>query len=676
MLPLLSALAIFAAAPPETLVVPLHEIVVIGRRAPEPALTIPAAVSLVSRAQFEATRNISLRDALGAVPGVFVQSRSGAQDVRITIRGFGARGNGERSNAGSMRGIRVLTDGVPLTEPDGRTSLDLADLATVDRIEIARSNASALYGNASGGIVNLRTHLAFDDPFAEYSQRGGSFGFHREQGAAGFALGQGRGVFALANTTFDGWRPHSESSGTIAKLRFTTPVDEKTKLGILLDGVSNLNRFPGPLTQAQLDSAPQQPNPTFVTRNERRRNRVGRAAVTLDRAFSEVQDLSLLIFAEPKVLQRSERNRFRDFTRYHLGGNAAWSMMKKTESGFAFRTRVGVDDAFQDGAILFYDLGPGGVRGTTVIANKREAASSAGGFIQEEVTIHDRWSVRGAARYDNLWYIAHDYGDPTLNATKHFTRVTPTGSISWRGGSHTVYAALGGGVEAPAFNEIDPPPFLSPTALNPFLDAMYSTTYELGARGEKSLSETLGSLRYDAAVYLIDVRNDIVPFNGGAYFFTAGQSRRNGVELGLDWSPMVSFSIGGTANFSDNVYLDYMNDLGNFKDHQIAGLPKSFGTAHARWSQYGLSAELGVDAVGTYFVDDANTAKAKSATLLNGSIGWRGNFGDSSVRLFVAGQNLTDQTYVASVFINGINGQFFEAGLPRNGSAGLTVSFR
>ena len=45
-----------------------------------------------------------------------------------------------------MRGIRVLTDGIPVTEPDGRTSLDLVDLGGTDRIEVVRSNASSLFG--------------------------------------------------------------------------------------------------------------------------------------------------------------------------------------------------------------------------------------------------------------------------------------------------------------------------------------------------------------------------------------------------------------------------------------------------------------------------------------------------------------------------------------------------
>ena len=96
MLPFLTALAVLAGATPDTLIVPIPEVVVTGSRVAEPLSRTPAAITVVPGSAFESTRSISLSDALRGVPGVFVQSRSGAQDVRITIRGYGARGNGER----------------------------------------------------------------------------------------------------------------------------------------------------------------------------------------------------------------------------------------------------------------------------------------------------------------------------------------------------------------------------------------------------------------------------------------------------------------------------------------------------------------------------------------------------------------------------------------------------
>lgn len=675
-LSILFALALTAAAPADTQVVPMSEVIVTGTRVPSSALRAPAAVSVVRRDAFASSRDISLKDALTLVPGVFVQSRGGAQDVRVTIRGYGARGNGDRSNAGNMRGIRVLTDGIPVSEPDGRTSLDLVDMGGADRIEVSRSNASALYGNASGGVIQLRTRLAFDEPFVRYEQRAGSFGFHREQGTFGFTSGRGRGTLTLANSAFQGWREHSESFTTSAHARFAAPLAEGSRLLLLADAVSNLNRFPGALTAAELAADPRAANPTYVTRDERRLNRVGRLAATLEQALPSSQQLQLSAFVEPKVLQRSERNRFRDFSRFHVGGSGLWSWRHALGDRAAGQLSIGADEALQDGAILFYNVAPGGHRGTTVVANKREGANSAGAFVQQQVDWGERWSAQVGVRYDNLWYLSEDRIAPRLNDTRRFTQFTPKAALSWKGGDFTLFAALGGGVEVPAFNEIDPPaPFDTATGLNPFLDAMTSVTYEAGIRG--SAETAAGTVRYDAAVYWIEVSNEVVPFNGGAYFFTAGASRRRGIETALDWLPVPRLTLRAAATLSRNEYVDYRNELGDFSGKRVPGLPDVFFGASGRYDlPGGLSLRASVDGATDYFADDANRERTLSYGLLGAGLDWRGQWGGRGVRAFVSGENLLDKDHVASVFINGVSGRYFEPGLPRNVSAGFTLDWR
>ncbi len=666
-------LSIAVTAPAETAVVHLPEVIVTGTRIEQPVSKVPAAVTVVRSSRYETTREMSLKDALDGVPGVLAQSRSGAQDVRITIRGYGARGNGERSNAGNMRGIRVLTDGIPASEPDGRTALDLVDLGLADRVEVSRSNVSALYGNASGGVVHLRTNLGFAAPFARAELRGGSFGYHREQGTVGFAAGRARGVIALANSTYDGWREHSGASQALAQFRMTAPTGEEGRLMVIADGTSDLFRFPGALTAAQLAADPQQANAGFAARNERRRNRIGRLATTYDQRFARAHDLFLTAFVEPKALQRSERNRFRDFTRFHVGGSGVWTMDQPLGKGVTGQTTAGFDEAFQDGAIQFWNVIPWGARGTTQVADKREGANSAGVFAQQSVTFHERWNATVALRYDRLWYISQDFLDPALDASRHFTHLTPKGSVAWLGRDHTVFAAIGGGVEAPAFNEIDPPaPYDATTSLNPFLEPMISTTYEVGARGALP-----HAFRYDAALYWIEVRNDIVPFNGGAYFFTAGRSRRRGAELGLDWLPLAPLSLRGSLTASHNEYVEYRNDLGDFAGREVPGLPPLTWYAAARCElPRGVAADVSVEGASRYFADDANAAATFGWGIVNAGLSAKRAIGDVELSAFLNGANLLDKTYVASVFINGVDGQYYEAGMPRSFSLGLSVSFR
>ena len=662
----------------DSTVVPIEGVTVTSSRAPETVLRAAAAVTVVGKPQLERTRQISLADGLNGIPGVFTQSRAGAQDVRITIRGYGARGSGERSNAGNMRGIRILTDGVPLTEPDGRTSLEFVDLGGTDRIEVVRSNGSALYGNAAGGVINLRSSHDFEHPFLDLSQRAGAYGFLRSQAVAGYVLGDARGTTSVFSSKFDGWRKHSQSATTSIQNRLSAPLDAHTRLGVLLDYASNFMRFPGALTQAQLDTDPEQANPLFVSRDERRFNRVGRAAVTLEQAVEGEHRFSIATWVEPKVLQRSERGRFRDFNRFHVGGNATYQVESPLAEGWRGVWSAGADEQYQDGSIQFYNLAAGGVRSDTLFANKREGANSAGGFVQAEVH-NEQWAFRVSGRYDNLWYISEDRVKPALKASKHFTQVTPKGSIARTFEHHTAYVAVGGTVEAPAFNEIDPPPpFDATTSLNPFLDPMRSTSYEVGVKGSLvDESGRIGRVGYEAAYYLIHVVNDIVPFAGGGYFFTAGKSRRQGAELGLDWAPASKLNIKAAATLTKNRYLKYTNNLGTFDDNEISGLPAAFVDASIRYHvAEGLSIAGTLRNVGRYYADDANLARVKASTILGAEAeyGRATPFGRMSV--FVAGENLSDEDYVSSVFINGVRGEFYEPGLPASVSAGVTISLR
>ena len=682
MLSVLLLSAVLAAAPGDTATYPLREIVVTGTRSPDSLSRIPAAVTVVQKSTFEDTKNNSLKDPLTGIPGVFAQSRAGSQDVRITIRGYGARGNGERSNVGSMRGIRILTDGIPITEPDGRTSLDLVDLGATHRVEVARSNSSVLYGNASGGVVNLRTDLGFNRPFTEVLERAGDFGYHREQFITGFAMGRARGQFSLYNSTFDGWREHSSGSSTQGQLRLGIPIDAVSRLGLAVDGVTNINRFPGALTQTEFDTDPQMADPAMVSRDERRRNRVGRIGLTFDRELTPAQDLALTAFVEPKALQRSERSRFRDFTRVHTGGSGQWSGHRALGKDAVGTLSVGADDAFQDGSIMFYNLNPDGSRSTTVRANKREAANAFGGFVQGEVRWGERWSASLAARYDNLWYISEDRVDPTLNDQTHFTHVTPKGTLAYMLGNHTLYANLGGGVEAPAFNEIDPgPPFDTQTSLNPFLDPMISSEYEVGGRGQLPLPAGLTGATYDVALYYLEVTNDLVPLNGGAYFTSAGKTRREGLEAGLRWQALQWAALRGSLTLTDNTFLDYQDTTASapkdFDGNDVPGLPTVLFEGGADLaSRVGLSGSINVRALNGYYADDANTLGTVPYTAVDMSVAYQRTMGNLRWRLSVGGENVFDKKYVESVFTpTPADIRWLEPGLPARWNAGLTVHF-
>jgi iron complex outermembrane receptor protein len=264
----------------------LPAVTVTATRAPTAVLTTPLAVTRIEPKDLRSRRGVGLDEALRLVPGVLAQSRYGTSDVRIVIRGFGARGAGDRSNAGTSRGIRVLIDGIPETEPDGRTSFDQIDLAAAEAIEVVRSNASAVWGNASGGVINLLTVPSASEPRLEVQPVFGTFGLQRYAARGSTPLGtSGTGYFNFTHTDWEGWRAHSSARRALLNLGAVGTLGERTRVGIYASGANNLFHIPGPLTQAQMDEDPRQANAAYASRDERRYNRVVRLGTTVDHAF-------------------------------------------------------------------------------------------------------------------------------------------------------------------------------------------------------------------------------------------------------------------------------------------------------------------------------------------------------------------------------------------------------
>lgn len=680
----------------------LPAVTVVGTRTERSTFALPLAVTVLSQEKLQNLSGTGLDQALTRIPGVLAQSRYGAGDVRITIRGFGARGAGDRSNAGTSRGIRVLTDGIPETEPDGRTSFDFVDLASAEGVEVIRSNASAVWGNAAGGVINISTVPSYRSRFFTAEQMGGSFGLLKSVLNGGTTFGSSKGYFAYTNTSLDGWRDHSSQRRTLLNLGLQGPLGDRTKLGLFVSGTNNLLHIPGPLTLAELKANPEQANPTYAQRDERRYNRLMRVGMKLDHQLGASNEISGMLFVNPKYLQRSERGTFRDFTRYHGGGNLVYR--NKSTLGASTRSllSVGIDEAYQDGAILFYSLSPTNGRGSTLRDNKREGANNLGIFVQEELSFTDQLGIILGARYDDIEYHSESFIDPRLNDTKSFRRVTPKfGAVYRMTPLHSFYANVGGGVEAPAGNETDPAgTFGQDTilAINPLLDPIRSTTYEVGTKEIITFGSIASrtALSYDLALYTTDVRNEIIPYRGGRFYFTAGKVRRSGVELGVDIDAPKGFSLNTAFTYSHNEYREYLvdsvhydvskaNRFANFAGNEVAGVPDYYYSASLGYAPPALSMvdmNVGVQGVSDFWADDANAVQVPSYNIVNATLALNRpvklsrNFG---VRGFVAVNNLADRKYVASAFINPdvVNGVpvAFEPGLPRNFVVSLSLGW-
>ncbi len=687
-----------------------------GERLPADPRRAPYAITVLSGADLRLARGVGIEEALTMAPGILALSRSGGTDVRITSRGFGARGAGERSNAGTTRGIRILLDGSPLTEPDGRTSLDLADPAALERVTVLRSNGSVLFGSAAGGVIDLSTTSDFRRSFTAAQAGGGAFGLRRWVVSQGLAGGPVRVSLGGSGSRFNGWRAHSENERTILRGSLFSEPTPRVDAAFQVAGTHNLSRIPGALTRAQVanrDSA-RAANPDFVHRDERRDNRILRVSTNVEYRYAPSRLLEIAGFVEPKTLHRSERRRYRDFQRIHDGASVrhAWSFAPSAR--VAMRWSAGFDGAWQDGSTVFYDLGPGGTRGTSTMSDKREAIQTLGLYSEVEARIGPRWTFAAGLRGDRIRYVYDDHLEPWLNSRKLLREVTPRGAVSLSvADGHIAWAAVTSGLEAPAFNETDPPAGV-PAGLNPILKPARSRTYEGGLKGSlcgpneavrhldrvaarigdlpgageataeavgavieplvDALSGPIRSWTYDIAAYRVEVRNDIIPWDGGAYYFMDGMSRRHGVEIATELRSAYGFHLSFSGALSRNKHVTYRNELGNFDGRWSAGIPGRALNGVLRWEpRSGFYLEAAARHLGPYYADDANTARVPAWTVLDGAVGARAWIDELRADVSLSVRNLTDRLYTESVWVNGADGRFYEPGLPRNVAVSITL---
>jgi outer membrane receptor protein involved in Fe transport len=412
-------------------------------------------------------------------------------------------------------------------------------------------------------------------------------------------------------------------------------------------------------------------NETYAARDERRRNRLARVGITLSHEFTEASSLSGMVFVNPKYLQRSERGTFRDFNRHHLGGNLVYRNTFAISRGVTATTLAGADGAHQDGTVLFYSLSADNDRGTELRDNKGEGATNTGVFVQQQLLFNGHIGVDVGARFDRIRYDYRSYIDSRLDDVKEFSRVTPRIGFNYRvSPTQSFYASIGGGIEAPAGNETDPASTFGQdtvTALNPLLEPIHSTTYEIGTKHVLPLSiGGLAAFSYEVALYDTRVTNEIVPYRGGRFYFTAGKADRRGLEIGASLMGSSDLQISGSLTLSRNRYLDYTVDSvhygrpGRFADYEgndIAGVPPLFYSVSGARSvapRIPLRVEVGLRGIGDYFVDDANQVEVPSYHVFSATVATSRpiKIGKLGMRAFAAVENLGDRRYIGSAFVN------------------------
>lgn len=658
-------------------------------------LDTPAAVSVVNGDEMrQAAPRVNLSESLGAVPGLQVQNRQNyAQDLQLSIRGFGSR------STYGVRGLRIYVDGIPATMPDGQGQTSNIDIGSVDTIEVLRGPFSALYGNSSGGVINVTSQTGTQPPTVEASSYYGSFGtWHygmKATGAVGDGSHAGDVDYTVSTNRFTthGYRDHSGARKNLANARLGVRINDVSKLTLLLNSVDIKANDAGGLTADEWRDNPRQ-SPRGDQYNTRKNTRQTQAGLRYERQLSAQDDLSVMMCAGEREttqfqsiprapqLKPSHAGGVIDLTRHYQGIDtrlthrgellvpvtltAGLDYENMSERRKGYENFVMVNGAPQYGE-------QGALR-----RNERNLMWNVDPYLQTQWQLTDKLSLDAGVRYSSVWFDSNDYyitpgnGDDSGDASYH--KWLPAGSLKYAlTDAWNVYLSAGRGFETPTINELS---YRSDnqSGLNFGLKPSTNDTVEIGSKTR------IGNGLFTAALFQTNTDNEIVvdsSSGGRTSYKNAGKTRRQGMELGLDQQFGESWRLKAAWTWLDATYRTNVCDDASCNGNRIPGIARNMGYASFGYQpEQGWYAGSDIRYMSDIMANDENTAKAPSWTVVGLTTGYKWSYGRMDMDLFGRIDNLFDREYVGSVIVNESNGRYYEPAPGRNYGIGLNLAWR
>ncbi|MEJ8569705.1 TonB-dependent receptor family protein [Elongatibacter sediminis] len=656
--------------------VTLEEITVTATRIPVSWSRAPLALSRVDGAAVQAARQqLGLDEALTRVPGLFFQNRYNfAQDLRISIRGFGARANF------GIRGLRLFADGIPLTMPDGQGNVDSIDLGSVERIEVIRGPVSAMYGAAGGGAILLYSEPGPEEAFASARLNAGAYGFREARAEAGGQAGAFNGIASLVRTELDGYRDFSEYERTLFNSRLRYAVSERSALTVVFNAVDSPQaQDPGALNSGEVGADRRQAAPRNVLFDAGEALEQQKLGVTWESDLGANQGLVLRAY----VIRRDFSNKLPfdinsngqggsvDLDRDVRGVGGHWSLESDLGGGRANRLVIGFEYDEQLDLRRRFANNEGVIGALTT--KQDEDVIARGVFIENAYDVTPAWTLSLGARFDDLEYRVRDRTGQGGSGTTSYGEFSPMAGLVWSPGpAVSVYANVSTGFDAPAITELANPE--GATGFNRDLGPQQATSHELGLRGVLA-----DRVRYELAAFRIDVEDELVPFelagSGQSFFRNAGSSSHDGVEASLQAELLPGLTASATYTWSDFTFDEFSAADGTVYDgNRIPGVPEHLFHAELDWRHAsGFFAGADVLLAGRFFADNANTVENDRYTVANVRAGWRWSGERWQLEPFVGISNVGDEKYNGNVRLNASFGRYWEPAPERNVYGGLEI---
>ncbi len=676
----------------------LSPIVVTATRVPESSFDLAASIDRVDRATIQVGQlqeNIS--ESLMTVPGVSAESRQNyAQDLQLSIRGFGAR------SSFGVRGVRLYADGIPGTMPDGQGQFSQFDLGSADRMEVLRGPFSALYGNSSGGVISIFTQDAESGYHIDGTAQYGTFNTQRYALKTTADDGVINYVLDLVHFQTDGYRFHSnaERNNFNSKLRFA--VSDTGTLTVVANAVETpYVQDPLGLTQAQLEANPEQAGTGAVQYNTRKVLHQEQLGLEYEGRLSAADELSGLLYAGSRATtqfqaipqateQRSPLNPggVIDLDRAFWGADAHVTD-RHTLGGGPLQLVAGIayDDLEEarNGYLNYVgsDLGVPGLK-------RRQEANHVYDFDQYAQAQWDPdvlWRLTAGVRNNLVEVSSHDQLPNALDPDTdvRYTAVSPVAAALFRASANlNLYASYGKGFETPTLNDLA---YRSTDGslpgLNTALKPARSDNYEAGIKLEAS------QVRGELAAFYVRTRDELAVlsnFNGRAVEQNIAETTRRGAELAIDAALRGGFTARVAYTYLDATVTDpYTTCVGTpcrpaivEAGSYLPAVPRNSLYAGVTWRYSPLALSVTVETQGRakIYANDRNTAAAAGYWESNMRVGFDQETRHWRFSEFARLDNFTNRTYVGTVIVNESNFRYFEPAPGRVSYIMFTAAWR
>lgn len=674
---------------------PLNVVVVSATRSEHSSFDLPASIDVVDASQIRDTQpRVNASEALAGVPGLIARDRQNyAQDLQISSRGFGAR------SAFGVRGVRLVADGIPATMPDGQGQAATFNLDIAERIEVLRGPFSALYGNHSGGVIQLFTRDPEGAPSVESSFAAGSDGLRKlDVNAQGSSDKIGYLLDASRFET-DGYRDHSAATREQAYAKLVVEPGKDSRLVVTASGLrQDDTQDPQGVTWATYQRAPrsgetdatdpQSPQRSFAERYNTRKSidyqqfgltweqRFGADRLLLTAYAGNRRVVQYLSFSRGFQSSPSHSGGVVDFDRDFHGIDANWRLVRELAGG-TLRATLGIDVARSRDARQGFENFVGdtfGVKGR-LRRDERDEVGSVDPYAQLEWE-RGPWVLTGGVRRSRVSFDVTDHflanGDDS--GSVDYSHTSPLFGVLYKvSPSLNVYASAARGFETPTLNEL----FYSGVGagFNFRLQPSIGTHLEAGAK-----AMLRPGVRVNAAVFQVRTEDELVvdsSSGGRTSYRNASATLRQGGELSLD------AELGGGWNARlalTALRATYEEGFGAVPEgSRMPGIPKTSLYGEFGWKEKSgrFGAALETVANSRVYVEDTNTATpAPGYAIVNARAQASQQLGRWRLKQFARLNNVFDRDYVGSVIVGEAVRRYYEPAPGRNWVMGVSAQYQ